>query len=101
MCRAIDAQPPEHFAGFGITKKSWQDWRAGGKGTHSGSEQHFGTGSKKLPWSTPVVEEITDLALVRKIHAECAGAQEQRVTSPGGVSLVWYEVPAPCCAPAP
>jgi hypothetical protein len=38
--------------------------------------QHFGTGSKMLPWSTPVVEEVTDPALVRQIHAECAGQED-------------------------
>jgi len=27
MCRAIDAQPPEYFIPFGITKESWQRWR--------------------------------------------------------------------------
>jgi hypothetical protein len=85
MCSAIDTQPPEYFAGFGITKESWQDWRAGGEGTRSGGE---------LPWSAPVVEEVTDPVLVREIHAACAGAEEQRVTSPGGVPLVWHEVPA-------
>jgi hypothetical protein len=35
--------------------------------------QHFEPGTKKLPWSTPVVEEVTDPALIRQIHAECAG----------------------------
>jgi Primase C terminal 2 (PriCT-2)/Bifunctional DNA primase/polymerase, N-terminal len=38
--------------------------------------RHFGTGSKMLPWSTPVVEEVTDPALVRQIHAECAGQED-------------------------
>jgi putative DNA primase/helicase len=46
----------------------------------------------KLPWSTPVVEEITDLVLVRQIHAECASAEERTARSPHGVKMVWYEV---------
>jgi hypothetical protein len=49
MASAIDTAPPEYFAAFGITKQSWQDWRAGGKGTDAGG---------KLPWSAPVVEEV-------------------------------------------
>jgi hypothetical protein len=49
MCRAIDAAPPEYFAGFGITKESWQDWRAGGRGTRSGG---------KLKWHFPLVTEV-------------------------------------------
>jgi hypothetical protein len=53
MCQAIDAQPPEYFTAFGITKDSWQRWRRTGEGT-CGSEQ------EKLPWSTPVVDEVPE-----------------------------------------
>jgi hypothetical protein len=73
MCSAIDAQPPEYFAGFGSTKESWQDWRAGGEGTHSGSE-----GQEKLAWFTPVVEEIfptpEELAALWKLPSVIEGA---------------------------
>jgi hypothetical protein len=46
---------------------------------------------KLPPWSTPVVEEITDPVLVRQIHAECASAEERTARSPHGVKMVWYE----------
>ena len=44
MCLAIDAQPSEYFAAFGITKESWQRWRRTGQGTPS-------TGTKE--WAFP------------------------------------------------
>jgi putative DNA primase/helicase len=56
--------------------------------------QHFETGTNLPPWSTPVVEEVTDPALVRQIRAECAEQEalgfhrvdggEGAVSSPGG-----------------
>jgi putative DNA primase/helicase len=44
-----------------------------------------------LPWSTPSVEEVTDPVLGREIQDQCAGAEKRTATSPGGVSMVWYE----------
>ena len=71
MWHAIDAAPPEYFAEFGITKESWEDWRAGGEGTQSG------TSSNLLPWSAPAVEEIfptpEELAALRALPSVVEG----------------------------
>jgi hypothetical protein len=70
MASAIDAAPPEYFAAFGITKQSWHDWRAGGKGTDAGG---------KLPWSAPVVEEVfptpEELAALRALPSAVEGGE--------------------------
>lgn len=70
MASAIDAAPPEYFAAFGITKQSWHDWRAGGKGTDAGG---------KLPWSAPVVEEVfptpEELAALRALPSVVEGGE--------------------------
>src|SRR5262249_44886147 len=49
MLRALDQCGDEYFRRFGISRESWQDWRAGGKGTPS-------TGT--LKWRFPRIVEL-------------------------------------------